>query len=224
MIAIHGLSKSYGRGKKRVDVLRGLDFSLPPGVFATVYGRSGAGKSTLLNIIGGLDRAYQGDVSIGGVAYGKLSDAALSRLRGRRIGFVFQNPVFLDHLDVQANLSLAARFAGGDPSKRSAQALLDRFGLNELLHRLPGELSGGQLQRLALARALVGDPLLLLGDEPTGNLDEESANLVIAELIKLKQAGKTLLIVTHDKRLAQKSDDVFVLADGAIRAEREVVC
>lgn len=219
MIRITGLQKGYGPKRRREEVLCGLDLHVAPGAFATLYGPSGGGKSTMLNIIGGLDRAYEGQVLVAGRDLRALSDAELSALRGRHIGFLHQSPPFLEHLNALANLRLAARFAGGPTRQAELLALLERFGIADLAERRPGELSGGQLQRLGLARALVGRPELLLCDEPTGNLDPHNAELVAGELAGLNRAGHTLLLVTHDRRFSEVSTEIYTLKNGRLEKE-----
>ena len=219
MIHISGLQKHYGPRRQRVEVLNGLDLQIEPGAFTTIYGSSGSGKSTLLGIISGLDRRYEGSVCVAGRDLRTQSDAQLAALRGRHIGFLFQSPPFLMHLTAMANIKLAARFAGQPCDTAGLLALLARFDIAPLAQRRPGELSGGQLQRLGLARALVGRPELLLCDEPTGNLDAQNADTVRSDLLRLNRAGHTLLLVTHDRRFAAQSDSVYTLVGGRLEKE-----
>lgn len=216
MIEIEGLHKSYRHRGKSVDVLKNLSAGIVEGRFVSVFGLSGAGKSTLLNLAGGLDRDFRGSIRVGGKRLESLSDSGLSSMRGSLIGHVFQAPVFLRHLSVERNLRLAAPFTGVSLDREGALSLLDRFGLKDLWDRLPGELSGGELQRLALARALVGKPKLLLCDEPTGNLDIETGARIIDEFRALNEDGMTLLVATHDLRVAEAGEQVFRLEEGSL--------
>lgn len=215
MILIESLYKLY-HGTKEVEVLSGLDLHVERGEFAAVLGPSGCGKSTLLNLVGGLDRHYRGSIRVCGRYLEKLKDRELSGLRGARIGFVFQTPVFLSHLRCRANLAFAARFAGADVDPARLDLLLSRVGLESLAQSLPDELSGGQLQRLAVARALAGSPELLLLDEPTGNLDRSCGAALIELLGELHRDGVTLLVVTHDEGVADAADRALELTDGRL--------
>ncbi|RJO71302.1 MAG: ABC transporter ATP-binding protein [Myxococcales bacterium] len=216
MIELVGVRKVYRAGGKDREVLRGVDAAIGRGEFAAVFGRSGAGKSTLLNLIGGLDRDYQGSIRLDGQALETLSDRRLTALRGATAGFVFQNPVFLDHLPAWKNIAFAARFAGGPADRPSLLPLLARLGLEEYADARPNELSGGQQQRLAVARALAGKPKVLLCDEPTGNLDTETGSSLIQILRDLNIAGMTLVVVTHDERVAEAAGRFMYLSDGRL--------
>jgi len=219
MIELKAVTKSYGSAAGGRTVLGGVDARIKTGEFVAVFGKSGSGKSTLLHLIGGLDRDYGGSIQVEGHTLESLSDSNLSRLRGKHIGFVFQTPTFLSHLDCMGNLIFAARFADGNDTPERLKELLGSFGLSEFGRAKPDELSGGQRQRLAMVRALVGDPSVLLLDEPTGNLDQETGRALIEELVRLRASGKTLLAVTHDERLAQSAGRVLVLEEGLLREE-----
>ena len=219
MVELESVHKTYPLKEGSIEVLSGLGAAVKEGEFVAVFGRSGSGKSTLFNLIGGLDRDYRGRIRVDGQALEKLSDKDLSRLRGATIGFVFQTPFFPGHLDCLSNLAFAASFAGGRDNGEDILALLESLGLAELSARRPDELSGGQLQRLALARAIVGSPKILLCDEPTGNLDIETGRRVIDELKKLNHDGMTLLVATHDRRVAETCDRVLELKDGQLTEE-----
>jgi putative ABC transport system ATP-binding protein len=218
IIRLTDVRKSYGQGRGRQEVLRGVSMELRRGELVALVGQSGSGKSTLLNIIGGLDRADQGEVIIDGKSTAKLSDAALSRLRNERIGFIFQAFHLLDHLSCIENVALPAFFSGNavGAEERAAESLA-RVGLGDLGRRRPTELSGGQKQRVAIARALFHKPAILLCDEPTGNLDSETGREVISFFQELNEKdGVTLLIVTHEERVSSAAKRVIRISDGKI--------
>ncbi len=218
VVRIRDVTKSYGEGAAKAQVLRGVSFDIVPGELTALVGQSGSGKSTLLNIIGGLDRPDAGEVEVLGIDTQRASDAKLARLRNESIGFVFQAFNLLDHLDVLENVTLPAAFAkdGADVENRGREALR-RVGLADFAKRRPGELSGGQKQRVAIARALFGSPKLLLCDEPTGNLDSETGREVIDFFRELNaNDGVTLLIVTHERRISSVAKRVIAMRDGAI--------
>ena len=223
MIALTGIRKTFGRAPHRV-VLEGLSLDIPAGQFVAVRGESGVGKSTLLNLIAGLDRPDAGTVRVAGIDLAPLDDDAFTRLRGERIGFVFQAFHVLPYLDVAANVGLPLALLGrrGAAAEARVQAMLDAVGLGDRAKSRPRELSGGELQRVAIARALVHAPAIVLADEPTGNLDPESAAQVIALLRDIvKREGATAVMATHSPTAAAAADRVLVLrptglvADGA---------
>jgi putative ABC transport system ATP-binding protein len=206
LVRIENLTKSYGDGPARRAALDAIAFGIDEGELLGVLGPSGSGKSTLLGILGGLDRAYEGTVELFGSDLRGLSDAELSRLRGERIGFVFQAFHLLAHLTVLDNVMAPALFAPTDAGelKRRARELLDRLGLGDRAGDTPAHLSGGQRQRVAIARALLRRPKLLLCDEPTGNLDAETGARTIELFRELHQeGGLTVVAVTHEERLAE---------------------
>jgi lipoprotein-releasing system ATP-binding protein len=213
------LSKHYGAGAERTDVLKSVDFSVEKGELVAVVGPSGAGKTTLLYLLGGLARPSSGSVSLGGNAFGGLSDAALSRLRNQRLGFVFQSHNLLPELGAQDNVALPLRVGGKSPSAAAAVArqLLQEVGLGQRLRHKPGELSGGEQQRVAVARALVMRPDLVLADEPTGNLDRANSEAVF-ELLRstTRSRGQAVVMVTHNDELAARADRVVRMRDGKI--------
>ncbi len=220
MIRATGLSKQYGDGAARRRVLDGVDLSVGPGELVAILGPSGSGKSTLLGIVGGLDRGFAGEVSLFGNDLRRLGDKELSRLRARRIGFVFQAFHLLPHLSVLDNVLAPALFDpdAGDLTKR-AMEVLDRLGLAGREKDTPVELSGGQRQRVAIARALLRKPELLLCDEPTGNLDAETGDKTIALFRELfAEGGLTIVAVTHEERLAKVATRTVRLRDGKVEA------
>ena len=230
MIRARGVHKSYWSGRSELPVLRGVDLDVADGEFVALVGRSGSGKSTLLGILGGLDSDYRGEVQVGGQDLRGLSDARLSAYRNRSIGFVFQAFHLLDHLSCLDNVALPALFVrgAGGPSDRESEAralaLLERVGIPEKAAARPSTLSGGQKQRLAIARALFHRPALLIGDEPTGNLDSGTAQEVLAMFTALCRDEKvTLVLVTHDPVVSRAADRVIEIRDGMVVAvEKEV--
>jgi putative ABC transport system ATP-binding protein len=218
VISLRDITKSYGNGQARTQVLRGVSLDVAPGELIALVGQSGSGKSTLLNIIGGLDKPDSGRVEVLGHDYGTTREAALARVRNRSIGFVFQAFNLLDHLTCLGNVTLPANFdpAAKDPEARGREALA-RVGLADYAARRPSELSGGQKQRVAIARALFGKPQLLLCDEPTGNLDSATGAEVIDFFKELNaKDGVTLVIVTHERRVSTIAQRVVAMRDGAI--------
>ncbi|HEV3169529.1 MAG TPA: ABC transporter ATP-binding protein [Actinocrinis sp.] len=197
--------------------LDAVDLDVNRGEAVAVMGPSGCGKSTLLHLIGGLDRPSAGQLSVAGQRVGELSERALAHLRRDEIGFVFQAFQLMDELTAQENVELPALLAGHSPNQARARAtaLLDQVGLADRARHLPSMLSGGQRQRVAIARALVNDPEIVLADEPTGNLDSASAFDVLSLLGDLHAKGLTLVIVTHDERIAATADRLISMRDGA---------
>jgi lipoprotein-releasing system ATP-binding protein len=215
LVELHGVSKGFGVGNTRVEVLSGLDLDVPKGQLLAVVGPSGVGKSTLLHIIGLLDRPDDGRLTLDGDDVGLFDGEARAHLRNHMIGFVFQHHYLLDELDARDNIALPLRIAGKGAAVARARAdeLLEAVSLSGRAHHFPDQLSGGEQQRAAVARALAMKPRLLLADEPTGNLDRENSEQVfdlVRELHLL--AGLTSIIVTHDEELARMCDGTFRLA------------
>ncbi len=223
IIKLDAATKSFTpRGGQAFHALRGISLCVRDGDFVAVLGKSGSGKSTLLNLIAGIDRASLGDVHAAGAELNRLSENELALWRGRNVGVVFQFFQLLPTLTIEENIMLAMDFVGKVPaSKRRsrAQELLRLVGLSDQAPKLPSTLSGGQQQRAAIARALANDPPIILADEPTGNLDSETAGAVTMLFQTLTEQGKTLLIVTHDDNLARKAHRVIQLKDGIIIAD-----
>jgi lipoprotein-releasing system ATP-binding protein len=230
-LRLEAVRKSYGVGTPvETEVLHGIDLVLERGEFAALIGPSGSGKSTLLNVIGLLDRASGGRVLIEGADAGALDDEALTRLRGRAIGFVFQHHYLLPEFTALENVMMPILAARGRPDaamRETAASLLDRVGLTPWRDNKATHISGGQQQRVAIARSLAMQPALVLADEPTGNLDTGSADTVFDVLREINETSDTtFLIVTHDPRLARRCDRIVELVDGRIvsdRPNREVV-
>ena len=218
LVATRGLCKSYRLGAEEVAVLGGVDFEAGRGSFTAITGRSGSGKSTLLHILGALDRPGAGSYRFDGREVSELDDDARSRLRATRVGFVFQAFHLLAQLTVLENAMLPFRYASApcpDAQARAARAL-ERVGLGHRLRHRPAELSGGELQRAAIARAIVTAPELLLADEPTGNLDARTGSEVLDTLEALNADGTTLILVTHDEEVARRAPRRVTLRDGRL--------
>lgn len=219
LIQAENLTKVYGTGETAITALDHANLQVNPGEFVAVMGPSGCGKSTLLHLIGGLDRPTEGSVSIDGQPLAKMSDDAVTQLRRRKIGFVFQFFNLIPILSSVENASLPLLLDGSNPAKAKQQARewLTKVGLGERLNSRPDQLSAGQQQRVAIARALITEPVLVLADEPTGNLDTKSSD-EIAGLLKqvAKEWGRAVLMVTHDPRIAAYADRIIFLKDGKI--------
>jgi putative ABC transport system ATP-binding protein len=211
--------KVYQGAADTFTALKGIDLSAEAGEFIAIVGKSGSGKSTLLNILTGIDRPTSGQVVVGGTPVHTLNQNQLAVWRGRTVGVVFQSYQLLPTLTVAENVMLPMDFCDTFPQReRRARAirLLERVGVADQADKLPANISGGQQQRVALARALANDPPLLIADEPTGNLDSRTAEMVFQLFAALVQDGKTMVMVTHDAELAQRADRVITLADGLI--------
>lgn len=221
--SLRQIRKTYGEPGTAVHVeaLTGIDLEFEEGDFIAVCGQSGSGKSTLMNLIGCLDRPSAGQYLLGGVDVARLSDDDLSDIRGRRIGFVFQNFNLIPQLTVLENLEIPLFYQGLPPHERRRKAieLAAAVELGDRGHHRPNELSGGQQQRAAIARSLINDPLLILADEPTGNLDTATGNMILDLFEKLNRAGKTILMVTHEAHVADRCSRVITLRDGAILSD-----
>ena len=218
-VRAHGLVKSFGGGRAARRVLDGAELTVERGEVVAVLGRSGSGKSTLLHLLGGLDRPEAGTVELGGEAVTGASERTLSALRRRRVGFVFQFFHLLPELTGEANVLLAGRVRGAHPdAERRGRELVDRLGLRAVADSLPHQLSGGEQQRFAIARALVNDPAVLLADEPTGNLDVEAGAEVLALLRAGADEGRAVVLVTHEAAAAGIADRVLRLEGGRLVA------
>ena len=217
VLRTHGLRREYGKGEALVRAVNGVSLDVAAGETVAVMGPSGCGKSTLLHLLGGLDRPTGGEVWLAGQSLGRLGERGLARLRRDAVGFVFQAFHLMDELTAVENVELPALLAGRSPraARRRAAGLLEQVGLDDRARFLPTALSGGQRQRVAIARALVSDPLVVLADEPTGNLDSEATLEVLRLFESLHTAGQTLVIVTHDSRIAATADRLIGMRDGA---------
>lgn len=220
MLVARGLTKEYPSGTQRLTVLREVSFEIPAGAFVSIVGPSGSGKTTLLGLLAGLDTPSGGTVTLDGVDLGRLDEDARARLRGEKVGFVFQSfqliPTLTALENVQVPLELAGRVTTREASARAAD-LLSRVGLGDRTHHFPQQLSGGEQQRVALARAFVNDPRILFADEPTGNLDGTTGERIVELLQALnRERGCTIVLVTHDANLAARTQRTIRLRDGAI--------
>jgi ABC-type lipoprotein export system ATPase subunit len=218
-IQLVNLTRQYRQGSHTVTALDGVDLRIESGEFTAIVGRSGSGKTTLLDVAGLLLRPTAGTVLFDGVDTSQLSDGRRADLRARRIGFVFQEYNLLPALNVIENVTLANRYAGGDQreARRRAHELLELVGLSDRVGHRPDQLSGGQQQRVAIARALINRPALVLGDEPTGAVDSQTSDELVALMRRLnREEGVTFVVVTHDLDLAAQTDRVIRLADGRV--------
>lgn len=218
ILEVDDVHRHYVMGTETIAALDGVSFSIQRGEYVAIVGRSGSGKSTLMNLLGCLDQPTQGAYRLGGKDVQTLSDDALSELRNRHIGFVFQNFQLLSRASSLANVALPLLYRGVPKAKREAQAraALERVGLGERVKHRPNELSGGQRQRVAIARALVGEPSLLLADEPCGNLDSSTGDAIMALFDELHRAGNTIVMVTHEPEIAAQCPRVIQISDGRV--------
>ncbi|HTN53918.1 MAG TPA: ABC transporter ATP-binding protein [Anaeromyxobacter sp.] len=218
LIAVEGLHRHYRVGGEIVRALDGVSFAIARGEWVAIVGQSGSGKSTLMNVIGCLDTPTSGSYRLAGADVEKLADDALADLRNREIGFVFQTFQLLPRASALANVELPLVYRGLPRRERRAraEAALRAVGLENRMHHRPNELSGGQRQRVAIARALVGDPSLLLADEPTGNLDSATGEEIVRLFAELHTRGHTILLVTHEPRLAARCPRAIRLSDGRV--------
>ena len=217
VLRARGLRKEYGKEEGLVRAVDGVDLEIDAGETVAVMGPSGCGKSTLLHLLGGLDRPSGGEVSLNGRRIDDLDEKALARMRRTDVGFVFQAFHLMEELTAIENVELSALLAGRSPraARRRAEELLEQVGLADRARFLPSALSGGQRQRVAIARALSNEPLVVLADEPTGNLDSAATLDVLRLFESLHESGQTLVIVTHDARIAATADRMISMRDGA---------
>jgi len=221
ILMMQRLCKNYQLGTVELRVLREIDLTITSGEYVAIMGPSGSGKSTLLNMIGCLDRPTSGGYFLGGQNVSELDDDQLSLIRGARIGFVFQSFNLINQLNVIENIEVPMYYQGytEEESLERAKELAEMVGLGDRFEHRPSELSGGQQQRVAIARSLANDPLIILADEPTGNLDSESGYEILEILHDLHEQGKTLIAVTHDEGIASGAERVIRLLDGRIKKQ-----
>ncbi|MCH9034748.1 MAG: ABC transporter ATP-binding protein, partial [Planctomycetes bacterium] len=216
--SVHQLHKVYRKHGTTVEVhaVRGIDLSIEEGEYVAICGQSGSGKSTLMNIIGCLDRPTAGRYIIGDQDVSTLDDNELSEIRGERLGFVFQTFNLIPQLTVLENLEVPLFYQGVPPDERRERALVlaAKVDLADRVHHRPMELSGGQQQRVAIARALINDPLIILADEPTGNLDTATGRIILQIFDELHEAGKTIVMITHEADVARRAQRIITLRDG----------
>lgn len=220
---LRGIRKVYYKpdGSILVEALRGIDITIPRGQYVAIMGASGSGKSTLMNVLGCLDKPTTGEYFLDGVDCAKMSDEEISSFRGRKIGFVFQAFNLISELTIVDNVAVPLLYQGISPSQRRARAIeaLTLMGLGDRLTHRPKELSGGQQQRTAIARALVTKPVVLLADEPTGNLDSATGEAILQVIENLHKEGMTILMVTHDDRISKRCERVVRLKDGVVEKD-----
>jgi len=220
VLAVTGLRRSFTQGNATIDVLRGIDLAVAPGEIVALLGPSGSGKSTMLQAIGLLEGGFEGSIRIDGEEAARLDENGRTRLRRDRLGFVYQFHHLLPDFTAIENVVLPQLIFGTepDPARSRAESLLGALGLGQRFDHRPSQLSGGEQQRVAVARALANGPALVLADEPTGNLDEATADVVLAEFLRLvRDQGSAALVATHNERLAQKMDRMVRLHDGLLQ-------
>jgi len=215
---VRDLVKTYQMGPVQVQALRGVHVAIEEGDYVAIMGPSGSGKSTFLNIVGCLDTPTAGAYFLGGEDVARLSDSELSAIRCRRLGFIFQSYNLIQQLSVVENIEVPLYYQGWSAreSRQRSTAIAELVGLRERLHHRPAELSGGQQQRVAIARAMANDPLVILADEPTGNLDSATGREILALLDDLNRQGKTIIMVTHDNAVAERASRIVRFRDGQI--------
>ncbi len=217
MIEVRDARKWIQNGARRVDILKGISLTIPPGQFVAIVGASGSGKSTLLGLLAGLDSPSAGEIFLDGVPIHNLAESELARVRGRKIGFVFQSYQLIQTLTALENVLLPYELNVEGNGLKKARQMLDEVGLKERMDHYPVQLSGGEQQRVALARAFVAEPPIVMADEPTGNLDSANGKLVLDLLLERnRRAGTTLVLVTHDPEIASRADRKIVLRDGVV--------
>ncbi len=221
IIRLENVEKTFFLGEVEVQALRGVNLEIRKGSYVAIMGPSGSGKSTMLNILGCLDSPSRGQYFLGGEDVSQMSDDSLSAVRGKRLGFVFQSYNLIDQLTVLENIHVPLFYQGKnlDDCYEECEALARQVGLGDRLDHRPKQLSGGQQQRVAIARSLVNDPLLILADEPTGNLDSKTGQEILALFEKLNASGKTIVLVTHGDEVAQRAHRVLHMLDGVIDRE-----
>ena len=221
LIDLSDIWRTYHLGRTRVDALRGVDLSIDEGEYVAVMGPSGSGKSTLLNLLGCLDRPSRGSYRLGGQDVSRMSDDRLSDIRNLRLGFVFQSFNLIAQLSIVENIEVPLFYQGVARGRRHARSaeLAEMVGLSGRLRHRPSELSGGQQQRVAIARALANDPLVILADEPTGNLDSHTSLEILGVIDEVHRRGRTILMVTHEDEVAARAERIVRLMDGKVASD-----
>jgi putative ABC transport system ATP-binding protein len=217
MIEVRGLKKSIHNGTNLVEILRGIDLTIPEGQFAAIMGASGSGKSTLLGLLAGLDAPTEGEVVLDGTPISRLNEDELAEIRGKKLGFVFQSYQLIPMLTALENVLLPFELNGSGSGRSRATELLESVGLADRLDHYPVQLSGGEQQRVALARAFMLEPPIVLADEPTGNLDSQNGEHVLELLLRRhRESGTTLVMVTHDPQISERAERRIILRDGLV--------
>ena len=217
MLELKSLKKSYLQGKEEIHIFEDLNFSLSEGDRVAIMGKSGAGKSTFLSLVSGIIKADAGDISLNGISYNDLEESTINDFRATNIGFIFQNFHLVSYLNALENVMLPAKVCNIPNAKEKAIELLNSVGLSHRLDHLPSELSGGEKQRVAIARSLIHNPKIILADEPSGNLDEETGIAVMDKLFELIKANNTtLVLVTHSKDVANRCEKIYELHSGQL--------
>lgn len=218
MLRVEKLNKYYINGDMKLHALKDISFEIKKGEYVAIMGSSGSGKSTMMNILGCLDREFQGEYILDGIEISKIEEKDISKIRNLKIGFVFQSFNLLPKLSALQNVELPLVYAGVPKSEREKRAIeiLEKVGLGARIHHKPNELSGGQKQRVAIARALVNNPAIILADEPTGNLDSVSEKEIMELFTELNSQGKTIIIVSHEPEVAQYVRRILLFKDGEI--------
>jgi putative ABC transport system ATP-binding protein len=220
MLEVNSVSKIYGKGSARVDALKNISMYVSDGDFIAITGPSGSGKSTLLNVIGGLDHVSKGEVLLDGMRIDSLDESALVDIRRRKVAYVFQQYHLIPSLTALENVLLPLTFRGSQKEdEEKAERMLEKVGLAERARHKPSELSGGEQQRVAIARALINECSLILADEPTGNVDQETGGGILNLFKKLNQEGHTIIMITHSPDIARRAKRIIVLQDGEIADE-----
>ncbi len=224
IIEAEKLTKIYRRGKEEIHALKNVDLQVGEGEFVSIIGPSGSGKTALLNILGCLDTPSGGILRLNGIQTNGLKERDLVKLRRENIGFVFQQFYLMPTLTARENIELPLLFSRKTANKKRIDEILQMVGLGERGDHLPGQLSGGEMQRVAIGRALINDPKIILADEPTGNLDTGTSEKIYELFQKLNDQGRTLVVVTHNLELARQAHKMYTLRDGRIGGSTEVVC
>ena len=221
IIELRNVKKAYKMGEVEVPAINGMSFSINRGEFLAIVGPSGSGKSTLLNLVGCLDIPTSGSIFLDGKNISKMSESKLAKVRGKKIGFVFQKFNLIQNLTALENVMLPMVFQDVSDEERQnvAEKLMNKFGIGHRMHHKPSEMSGGEQQRIAISRALANDPDMILADEPTGNLDSKSGKVVLETLKNIHEDGKTVVLVTHDTSLLKYSERIIKIKDGLVEKE-----
>ena len=215
-VTVKNLSKVFRQGDESIRAVDNISFTLAPGELVAIVGQSGSGKTTLLNLIGGIEHPSSGSVEVGGMNVCTADDETLSKIRRKKIGYIFQDFNLIPILTAEENIIMPLLLDGKRPDKARLRELASFLGIEKRLKHLPGELSGGQRQRVAIARALINNPVILLADEPTGNLDKKAADEIMELLLAVNRRGNTVLLVTHEQRYADMCGRKIKLYDGKI--------